>query len=129
MAVLLAAAPSAPAFGPFGGRDHPVTRDARPAARPEPGRAPGSGFLRLPWLAYRAGAGFQGPRCPHRPSCSVYALQAVDAHGPLVGAWLTVNRLLRGAGGPGRRPLPRDADGRPLDPLERADFFLARGRW
>jgi len=124
---LLVAAQDGPDFGPFGDALHPVTRDAAgvsPAGRAAPA---GSGFLRVPWLAYRAAAGFQGPRCPHRPSCSVYALQAVDAHGPLLGAWLTVNRLYRAAEGP-RGPLRRDARGLLLDPLEDADFWLPRGR-
>jgi putative membrane protein insertion efficiency factor len=34
-------------------------------------------------------------RCRFYPSCSAYALEAVARRGALVGAWLTVRRLLR----------------------------------
>ena len=33
--------------------------------------------------------------CRFHPSCSAYALEAVDRHGSLRGAWLAVKRLLR----------------------------------
>jgi putative membrane protein insertion efficiency factor len=36
-----------------------------------------------------------GPRCRFYPSCSNYALQAVQQFGTLRGTWLTVKRLLR----------------------------------
>lgn len=35
-----------------------------------------------------------GPKCRFYPTCSAYARQALDRHGPLVGLWLTVRRLL-----------------------------------
>lgn len=35
------------------------------------------------------------PRCPHTPSCSQYAAQALRRHGAAQGSWLTVRRLLR----------------------------------
>jgi putative membrane protein insertion efficiency factor len=34
-------------------------------------------------------------RCRFYPSCSAYALEAIARRGALVGAWLTVRRLLR----------------------------------
>ncbi len=34
-----------------------------------------------------------GPRCRFHPSCSAYALQALEQHGPLRGLWLTARRL------------------------------------
>ena len=33
--------------------------------------------------------------CRFYPTCSSYALQALDAHGPLKGGWLGVKRILR----------------------------------
>lgn len=36
-----------------------------------------------------------GPRCRFHPSCSTYALEAIDRHGALYGSWLTLRRLLR----------------------------------
>jgi uncharacterized protein len=36
-----------------------------------------------------------GPRCRFYPSCSQYALEAVQQHGALKGAWLALVRLLR----------------------------------
>ena len=34
-----------------------------------------------------------GPRCRFAPSCSAYALEAIDAHGPWHGAVLALKRL------------------------------------
>jgi putative membrane protein insertion efficiency factor len=36
-----------------------------------------------------------GPRCRFYPSCSAYALEAVQVHGALRGSWLAVARLSR----------------------------------
>ncbi|HAZ60773.1 MAG TPA: membrane protein insertion efficiency factor YidD, partial [Gammaproteobacteria bacterium] len=36
-----------------------------------------------------------GPNCRFYPSCSHYALQALEVHGPLRGLWYAVRRLLR----------------------------------
>lgn len=36
-----------------------------------------------------------GPTCRFYPSCSEYALIAVDRHGVLRGGWLAIRRLLR----------------------------------
>lgn len=33
--------------------------------------------------------------CRYHPTCSSYALQALDQHGPFNGAWLGVKRILR----------------------------------
>jgi putative membrane protein insertion efficiency factor len=35
------------------------------------------------------------PSCRFYPSCSAYAVEALQVHGPLRGSWLTVRRLLR----------------------------------
>lgn len=36
-----------------------------------------------------------GPRCRFHPSCSQYAIEAVQTHGALKGLWLAVKRVLR----------------------------------
>ncbi|MAS87014.1 MAG: membrane protein insertion efficiency factor YidD [Micavibrio sp.] len=36
-----------------------------------------------------------GPCCRYHPTCSKYALQAIEKHGILGGTYLTINRLLR----------------------------------
>lgn len=36
-----------------------------------------------------------GPRCRFYPSCSTYALQALEQHGPLRGSWLSARRICR----------------------------------
>ncbi len=38
---------------------------------------------------------FFGVRCRHEPSCSSYGIDAIRAHGPWTGGWLTLSRLLR----------------------------------
>ena len=53
-------------------------------------------LLSAPIRAYRA---LLSPLMPHvcrfTPSCSAYALQALESHGPLKGLWLTLRRLSR----------------------------------
>lgn len=36
-----------------------------------------------------------GPRCRFYPTCSHYALEAIETHGALKGSWLALRRLLR----------------------------------
>lgn len=36
-----------------------------------------------------------GPSCRFHPTCSAYAMQAIDTHGALKGSWLAVKRLLK----------------------------------
>ena len=43
-------------------------------------------WLVSPWL---------GPACRFEPTCSRYAIESVQRHGPVRGAWLAVKRLAR----------------------------------
>ena len=43
-------------------------------------------LLLSPWL---------GHSCRFQPSCSAYAIEALETHGPLRGLWLTLHRLAR----------------------------------
>ncbi|MCI0749395.1 MAG: membrane protein insertion efficiency factor YidD [Nevskiales bacterium] len=36
-----------------------------------------------------------GPRCRFYPSCSAYAAQALERHGPWRGTWMAARRLCR----------------------------------
>jgi len=52
--------------------------------------------LKLPIYVYRYGISpLIGPRCRHLPTCSQYALEAIDKNGAWKGGWLTLSRLLR----------------------------------
>jgi hypothetical protein len=50
--------------------------------------------------------------CRYHPSCSHYGLEAVRVHGPLLGGWLTLKRVLRcrPGGGWGEDPVPAPED-------------------
>jgi putative membrane protein insertion efficiency factor len=53
-------------------------------------------LLRAIVLAYRyALSPLLGPRCRFYPSCSGYALEALEQHGALAGAWLALRRIAR----------------------------------
>ena len=52
------------------------------------------------------------PSCRYEPSCSSYALEALEVHGPFRGSWLALKRLARChpnewlGGGSGYDPVP-----------------------
>lgn len=53
-------------------------------------------LLSAPIRAYRLVLSPLMPaRCRFSPSCSAYALEALDKHGPAKGLWLTLCRLAR----------------------------------
>lgn len=49
-----------------------------------------------------------GRQCRFLPTCSEYAMEAIDKHGALKGSWLAVRRILRCHpwGGHGFDPVP-----------------------
>lgn len=56
----------------------------------------------MKWLLIGLVRGYQllispllGPTCRYYPSCSAYAVQALQVHGAVKGTWLAVRRLLR----------------------------------
>lgn len=68
-------------------------------------------LLALPIQAYRLLLSpWVGHNCRFQPTCSAYALEALQNHGGLKGGLLTVRRLLRCQpwGGEGYDPVPKD---------------------
>ncbi len=51
--------------------------------------------LRVPIQGYQAARAGRPSPCRYWPTCSDYALEALEAHGAARGSWLTVRRLLR----------------------------------
>jgi putative membrane protein insertion efficiency factor len=66
-------------------------------------------IVALPVRAYRLLLSpLKPPCCRYRPTCSRYALDALQAHGAARGAWLALRRVLRchPLGGGGDDPVP-----------------------
>jgi uncharacterized protein len=36
-----------------------------------------------------------GPSCRFYPTCSAYAAEAIETHGPLKGSWLALRRIMK----------------------------------
>jgi putative membrane protein insertion efficiency factor len=73
--------------------------------------------VKLPIWAYRLTlSSFLGNACRYHPTCSVYALEAIDTHGPLRGGLLALKRIGRCHpwGGSGVDPVPLSTDGTSL---------------
>ncbi len=65
--------------------------------------------LRLPILFWQwVLSPVLGPNCRYTPSCSHYAAEALQVHGPLRGTWLAIRRILscNPWGGAGYDPVP-----------------------
>lgn len=65
--------------------------------------------IRLYRLIFSPWVGFN---CRYQPTCSAYALEALDKHGAIKGSYLTVNRICRCHpwGGDGYDPVPEEKD-------------------
>ncbi|MDE6131024.1 MAG: membrane protein insertion efficiency factor YidD [Muribaculaceae bacterium] len=66
-------------------------------------------LLSLPLHFYRACISpMFPPKCRFIPTCSSYALEALQRHGPLRGSWLALKRVCRCHpwGGSGYDPVP-----------------------
>jgi uncharacterized protein len=67
-------------------------------------------LLALPVRAYRLLASpWVGHSCRFQPTCSAYALEALETHGALEGGWLALRRIARCNpwGGSGFDPVPQ----------------------
>ena len=66
-------------------------------------------ILALPIRAYRlVFSPWVGHNCRYAPTCSAYALEALQRHGGVKGGWLAARRILRCNpwGGTGYDPVP-----------------------
>jgi putative membrane protein insertion efficiency factor len=72
-----------------------TTTSKKPLSEPELAKSPGVTALIFLVRSYRRlHAGRVAP-CRFYPSCSAYALEALEIHGALRGTWLALRRVLR----------------------------------
>jgi hypothetical protein len=106
-------------------RHHDGERRPTGMSRTPAGRVVGF-LLKAPIHLYRYTLkAFFGWHCRHLPTCSEYALEAIDRNGPWRGLWLTLSRLsrCRPGGTAGYDPVPDiRAERHPLRPWR-------YGRW
>ena len=64
-----------------------------------------TGLIRIYQMAISP---YLGQNCRYEPSCSTYAIQALDKHGVLKGSWLAIKRIVSCGpwGGHGYDPVP-----------------------
>jgi len=76
---------------------------------------------------YRNGIGqMDGRACPSYPVCSLYAAQAVQQHGLLLGPWLAMDRIIHEHDDIEHGHwLSIDGEERLYDPLIRNDFWVS----
>ncbi len=81
------------------GRLSPIPDAMRPLARLIALPVRGYRLLFSPWVGFN---------CRYQPTCSAYALEALERHGPLYGSWLMLRRICRchPFGGSGYDPVP-----------------------
>ena len=65
-------------------------------------------FLGLVWFYQRFISPLTAPSCRYAPTCSVYAVQAINKYGPWRGGWLALRRIgsCHPWGGHGYDPVP-----------------------
>lgn len=70
--------------------------------------SPGARVLSVAVRGYRAVTASRPSPCRYQPTCSQYALDAIETHGAARGSWLTARRLARCHpwGGAGFDPVP-----------------------